>query len=105
MKILKYLFYFLLLLLAIFLLAGLVKPKVSYQTSAIVNQTLEQAWNLYNDMDKIKEWIPEIKNIETVKETKSKIGSKYNITVENNGKEVIMQEDVISFKRNDEHWA
>lgn len=102
MKVLKYLLYFLLLLLAIFLLAGLVKPKVSYETSAIVNQPMEKAWALYNDMDKIQEWIPEVKNIETITETKSKIGSLYNITVDNNGKEVVMQEDVIAFKRFDE---
>lgn len=102
MKVLRYLLYFLLLLIVIFLLAGVVKPMVSYESSATVNQPMEQAWNLYNDMDKIQEWIPEVKNIETLKETKSKIGSLYNITVDNNGKEVVMQEDVIAFKRFEE---
>jgi uncharacterized protein YndB with AHSA1/START domain len=90
-----------LVLLLIFLSLGLFIPKVTYETMGELEMPKEEVFALYNDMDKIKEWIPEIVEVETLVETPDKIGSEFRMIVENNGQEMEMMERVVDFVPNE----
>ncbi len=101
MKILKIIGGIILLLLVVFLAAGFVVPKVTYETSVTVNKPISETFALFNDMEHLQKWIPEVKSIETMKETPNKIGSQYKMKVVSEGSEVEMVETVIDYKDNE----
>lgn len=100
MKILKIIGGILALLFLIFLLAGLVVPRVTYQTNITVDKPLTETFTLFNDIDQLDKWIPEVKKIEVIKETPDKVGSQYKMTVVNEGNEVEMTETVTGYEEN-----
>ena len=91
-KLFKSLLYLIGILIVVFLLAGLVVPSVKYETEVIIDLGLEETWNKYNDMESLSEWLPQIKSVETIKETNDKVGSIYEMVVENQGQSMTMTE-------------
>ncbi len=82
------------LLLTIFLLAGLLFPQVEYDTQTSINLPLSETFTLFNDTEKIKEWIPEIQSITPIKETSGIVGSQYKMVIQNEGTAIEMLETV-----------
>lgn len=99
-KILKIVLGIVWLLLTIFLLAGLLMPKVKYQVKTTVDMPLEQTFTTFNDISKIREWIPEVKRITPIEEVAGEIGSRYTIVMDNQGTEMKMNEKVLDYQPN-----
>ena len=87
-------------LLLIFLLAGLVKPEVSYETEVSINKPIGEVFTKYNDISLIQNWIPQITNVKTIKESPTKIGTQYKMTLENNGQVIEMLETTTHYEEN-----
>jgi len=100
-RILKILTILILFLLLGFLSLGLLKPEVKYETKAEVKGQLVDVFAMYNDMDKIDQWIPTIKRITPLKETANKKGSVYEMVIDNDGREIKMKEKVLDFVENE----
>lgn len=94
--------YIVLAILLGFLAMGLIKPEVKYNSEVVVDAPIEEVFTTFNDMDKIKNWIPQITKIETVEEKPEVVGSKYIMTLEQDGQLTEMQEIVTSFQKNKE---
>ncbi len=88
------------LLLTVFLLAGLLMPKVKYQVQTTVDMSVEQTFTIFNDLSKIPEWIPEVKRITPIEEVAGEIGSRYTIVMDNGGTEMKMNEKVLDYQPN-----
>lgn len=81
-----------------FLSIGLFVPQVDYETAGEIDGGVAEVFAMYNDMDKIKNWIPSIKSIKSLKETENKKGSVYEMVIDNEGNEITMEERVLDYK-------
>ncbi len=84
-----------------FLSIGLLVRETKYTTEIKIEKPLDVVFKEFNNISRLKEWIPEFKSIETVEEKKGKIGSEYKITVDNNGQDITMYEKVLAFIPNE----
>ena len=84
-----------------FFAAGLITPKVSYDGSVTVNKPLEETFLLFNDLDNLKNWIPEVTSYEILSETPDKVGSKIKMTIESEGKTMEMNETILEYVPNE----
>jgi len=92
MKILKYLLSLIVLLLVIFLLLGLFKPSISYDSQVTIDRPASNVWAVMTDESRLGEWLPGFKKTELVSGTENTVGAISNVYFDENGKEVIMQE-------------
>ncbi|MFY0603386.1 MAG: SRPBCC family protein [Flavobacteriaceae bacterium] len=86
----------------IFFGTGLVVKEVDYTTKVEVNMPLDKTFALFNDTEKIKNWIPELKSIEAIDEKTGKTGSRYKMVVlDGNENEITMEEKVLAYVNNE----
>ena len=81
MKILKYLFIGVAVLLLIFFAVGFIHPKVHYSHEIQVNKALKEAWAVTQDDSKFHLWLEGFESIELIEGEKNAIGSKYRVVV------------------------
>ncbi len=99
-KILKYVLGFTWITLSVLFLAGLIWPKVKYETQTTVSLPLNETFLLFNNIEKTKEWIPELSSIRPLKETPNKVGSQYKMVMSVDDNKVEMLETVKEYKGN-----
>lgn len=85
----------------VFFSTGLVVKENKYSLSVEVDKPLSEAFTAFNDLSKIQKWIPEIKKIDTIQFNTGISGSKFEMVVNNQGKEITMQEKVLVFVANE----
>lgn len=85
----------------VFLGTGLVIKENRYEASVEVDKPLSEVFQKFNDMSKIKQWIPEIKSIDTLNFNPGITGSKFKMVVDNQGEEVTMEEKVLAYIKNE----
>jgi len=81
MKILKYILYFILLLIVLFFAMGLMKPSVSYGHEITVDNPAKETWAITQDVSKYGEWLQGFKSIELISGEQGAVGSKYKVIV------------------------
>lgn len=102
MKFIKYLLFFIIALILLFLLIGLVKPTVSYGHEITVDKSVEESWAVVLDESKYPLWLEGYKSIELIEGEEGAIGSKYKVIV-NPGEgqpDFEMIETVVDYKEN-----
>lgn len=80
---------------------GLFVKETKFTTQITIAQPIETVFSSFNDISKLKEWIPEFKSIEVIEEKLGKTGSTYKIVVDNNGQEITMQEKILAYVPNE----
>ena len=80
---------------------GLLIKDTKFTTEITIEKPIETVFTTFNDVSKLKEWIPEFKSIETIEEKLGKTGSTYKIIVDNNGQDIIMKEKILAFVPNE----
>jgi len=101
MKAVKIILYILIVVTIIFFGTGLIVKESTYKVEITVNKSLSETFKLFNDLSKVKQWIPEFQSIDTIVEKPNKVGSEYRITVDNNGQSVTMKEKVLAYINNE----
>lgn len=87
-------------MILVFFSLGILVPSVEYQSENIINGSLEEVFESYNDIESIGEWIPEIKEVKALKETQGKEGSVYEMLIDSDGTDVKMKETVTAYQKN-----
>lgn len=82
MKILKYLLYFVVGLVLLFVLVGFIKPSVSYGHEITVDKPVQEAWAVHKDEAKFDQWLAGFKSIELISGEAGEVGSKYKVIVD-----------------------
>ncbi|HNQ12857.1 MAG TPA: SRPBCC family protein [Bacteroidia bacterium] len=100
MKVLKYVLIAILLLVAAFFLVGIINPKVEYNASIEINKPLEETFELFNNIDHLQAWIPEVKSVEVMEGEPHEAGAKLRMTVESEGNAVVLNETVLEYVPN-----
>jgi uncharacterized protein YndB with AHSA1/START domain len=101
MKTVKIVLGILVVLTVVFFGTGLVIKESQYTVEANINKPIEETFQLFNNQEKISQWMPEIKNIETIEKKPGITGSEYRVTVDNNGEVVSMKEKVLAYVPNE----
>ena len=89
------------LVVGLFLLSGLVFPKITYTYGQEVNLPLTETFELFNDASKMKDWMTGLQSFKTIEEKPGLVGSRYEIVVDAQGEFVRMEELVTAFKQNE----
>tara|TARA_B100000767_G_C19688953_1_gene503081 strand:- start:641 stop:1156 length:516 start_codon:yes stop_codon:yes gene_type:complete len=88
-------------LVVVFLLTGLVVKETTYIAEVSVNKSIKEVFEIFNNSENIKNWIPEVKSFEVVNKNPGKTGSVYKIVIDNKGQEVTMTEKVMAYVPNE----
>ncbi|MBT8191107.1 MAG: SRPBCC family protein [Bacteroidia bacterium] len=81
MKVLKYIFFFVVALIVLFFLVGLIKPTINYGAEITVNKSAKEAWAVSKDESKYDQWLEGFKSIELIEGEQDQLGSKYKVIV------------------------
>ncbi|PKQ62232.1 hypothetical protein BZG02_13010 [Labilibaculum filiforme] len=84
-----------------FVILGFFLNKQEYQLETEINRPVSEVFQLFNDRDLLSEWLTEVKSFETITETENKIGSKYKMMIDNDGKIVELIETLTAYKENE----
>ncbi len=103
MKVLKYILFFVLGLVVLFVLIGIVKPTVSYGHEITVNKSIDEAWAVTQDETKYDQWLKGFQSIELIEGEKGQVGSKYKVVVQpgEGQPDFEMTETIVSIAEND----
>ena len=101
MKIVRRFILPLLIILIGFFSIGLIKPTVQYESKILVDCPVDKAFMVFLDISKMGEWLTGFKKIELVKGMPTLPGSILHLTMDMNGKEVTVTEEVTDFKWNE----
>jgi len=85
----------------VFLLTGILIKETSYTAQVSIDKSVSEVFKMFNNSENIKNWIPEVKSFEAIKENPGKIGSIYKVVIENKGQEIVMTEQVIAYVPNE----
>jgi len=99
-KFIKYFVRLLLILVVVFFMTGLVVPKTNYQVTVFINSPLDSVFKIFNDKSKIKEWVPNVKVFEPIKEVDGNVGNSYKMIVDDKGKVFEITETIVAFEKN-----
>lgn len=97
----KYFLLFLLLLAIAFFFIGIIIPSFTYESRITVNKPIEQSFKVFNSPFLLAEWIPGLKGVRWISGTQNEIGSKWEMTIELDGKIYTTTEELTVFKENE----
>jgi len=86
---------------AIFLAPAILKPTLTNESRVTINKPREEVWKKFMDSSKMGEWLIGFKSIEPVSGEPNKVGSKYKITIEENGEQMEAFETVKEIVENE----
>lgn len=89
-----------LIILILFFSIGLIKPLVSYENEVFIERPVDKSFMVFTDVNKMGEWITGFKKMEMIKGMPTLPGSLIRMTMEINGKEIMVTEEVVEFKWN-----
>ena len=101
MKILKYIAIIIAVLIVGFLLLGLLKPEVSYDSEIVVNKPLAEAWAVTQDEAKMAEWLPGFQKVERVSGTPGTVGAVSDVYFVTDGEEMVIRETITKIVPNE----
>lgn len=88
-------------LVLVFFATGLLVKETNYKAQVSVNESLTEVFTTFNNTENVKNWILEIKTVETINENVGKTGSSYKIVLDNQGQEITMTEKVVAYVPNE----
>lgn len=100
MKVVKIVLGILIVISLAFFCTGLIIKENQYSYEITINKPLESTFELFNDQEKVNEWIPEITKIESINSKPGKVGSEYRVTMENEGVILSKKEKILAFVKN-----
>lgn len=101
MKAVKVILGIVIVLTLAFFATGLIVKDVKYSVEVEINKPIAEVFAKFENPTSLKEWMPEIKSIETLNEKPGKIGSTYKMIVENQGQEMEMTEKIMAYVLNE----
>ena len=88
------------LFIGVFILTGLFIKETNYTTQISINRSVDSVFETFTNMSNRKNWIPELNSYEVIKENPGKIGSMYELTINNKGQEISSTEKVMAYVKN-----
>jgi hypothetical protein len=99
-KFIKYTLIIVLLLTAVFFSLGIFVPEVKMENSVEVNSSVHHSFAVFENVNKMKEWMPGFKSIELTSGLPFMPKSTYRLVLEQDGRTIEMKETLIAIKTN-----
>lgn len=100
MKTVKIVLGILILLTVAFFCTGLVIKENTYKHEITINKPISETFEIFSDQSLVKEWIPEITNIEEIDMKPEMVGSVYRVTMNNEGVVLSKKETILAYVKN-----
>lgn len=71
----------LLVVALLFVLIGVLSPGQKSETRVSIHAPIDYTWDVYQDKDQLKEWVPGLKEIALKTRTDGSVGSEYELTI------------------------
>ena len=84
-----------------FFLTGLFVKETTYKAYITLNKPISEVFKDFSTSENIKKWIPEIKSLKVINENPGKVGSTYEIVINNSGQDITMTQKVLAFVPNE----
>jgi uncharacterized membrane protein len=94
----------LVVLIAGFLVIGYLKPVYNGTVSVTVNAPVSKTFAVFNDVDNMGKWMNNFKGIKNISGEKNEVGSKWQMSFDENGRSLLITETVTAFEQ-DKHFA
>ena len=101
MKIIKIILGIISAFVFVFFLTGLLIKETNYSSQVFINESIDEVFYSFNNIENRKYWIPEVNSVEVIKEKPGKIGSVYKVIVDNHGQKITMTEKVLAYIKNE----
>lgn len=95
MKVLKVIGSIILLLILAMFLIGLISPKATYENTVIINEPVEEVWEVFTDYGKLDQWLFGMKRIERIQGEPLTQGSRFNLIFDIDGEQFEITEEVM----------
>ena len=86
------------LVIAGFFALGLLFPTLNSETRVTINKPRDVVWAYFVDQKNLSNWLPNVKSIENISGEPMTAGSKFKITFEEDGREIVMTETMTEVK-------
>ncbi len=73
-------------------------PTLTSETRVTINKPREVVWAYFVDQKNLSNWLPNVKSIENISGEPMTAGSKFKITFEEDGREIVMTETMTEVK-------
>ncbi|MDO6676117.1 SRPBCC family protein [Tenacibaculum sp. 1_MG-2023] len=100
MKAIKIILGIITVLILAFFLTGLVIQEVVYTNEVSVDKPVNEVFVDFQNVELMKQWMPEVKSLETLEEKPNKIGSTYKVKIENKGRLITITQQVLEYENN-----
>lgn len=97
-KAIKYIVGAIVVLSITFLSIGFIIPEVTYENKVFVGKPVGHTFQVFNNPNKLKDWITGFKKISHVSGFPNEVGSQWALTVEENGEEITMIEEITAYE-------
>lgn len=94
MKYLKYILGLSAVLLIVFLLLGMINPKLSYDSEIVVEKPAAESWAVVQDEAKMAEWLTGFQKVEHISGTPGTVGAVSLVYFDNEGQQMSIQETI-----------
>ncbi len=81
----------------VFFATGLVVKETTYTTQVIIEKPVKEVFETFNTEGLVKEWIPDLISIKPLETKPGKVGSTYEMIINNNGQEIKLVEKVLAY--------
>ena len=85
MKVLRYILGLIVLLLIAFFTLGFLNPEISYETRTEIQASVEETFAVFNDPERMGEWLVGFHSMENISGNDNEVGSKWKLRFEENG--------------------
>ncbi|NNE66745.1 MAG: SRPBCC family protein [Pyrinomonadaceae bacterium] len=103
-KILGILFLLILAAVVVFFAPGVLSGDLENETRVVVNRPKDHVWKKFEDESKMGEWLEGFKGMELIEGEPKTVGSKFRVTFESGGEEIVMTETMTAYD-DGEHFA
>lgn len=100
-KIVRYFLLFLLLLVIAFFSIGIFIPSLNFESKVSVDKPVDISFRVFTSPFSLSAWIPGLKNVKWISGKPNEVGSKWEMTIEDDGDEYVMTEELVAFKENE----
>lgn len=94
MKVIKIILSIIIGLSLVFFATGFIVKETAYEVEVSINKPATTVFSEFTQIQNSQQWIPEVKNVQTIKETPNRIGSVYKMVIDNNGEDFTIIEEV-----------
>jgi hypothetical protein len=100
-KFIRYALIVLLVITVVFFSLGFFKPQLTLQNTVEVKSSLNHSFAVFENVNKMKDWMPGFKSIELTGGLPFMPGSTYKLVMDDNGKRIEMKETLTALRTNE----